>query len=60
MHIETYEDFREYMNGLMERHVESVPPFLGTSEKLKEEIQDGMETTFCLLSPQFQESWDVP
>jgi hypothetical protein len=55
--LKKYEDFEECMNSLIERHVESVPPVLGTRGKAEGEIRDGMEATWRLVSPQFKHSW---
>ena len=50
--LEKYEDLENYMKGLIERHVELVPPGLGSREKLRAEIINGMTATWhlCRLS----------
>ena len=55
--IEKLEDFEDHMKGLIERHVESVPPALGSRQELRTEILNGMTATWRLVSPQFQHSW---
>jgi hypothetical protein len=55
--IETFKDLEDYMKGIIERHVESVPPGLGSREELRAEILSGMTTTWHLVSPQFQYRW---
>jgi hypothetical protein len=52
--IRKVKDLEEYMKGIIERHVESVPPALGSREELKTEIIDGMMATWGLVSPQLQ------
>lgn len=51
--MEKYNDLEQYMISVVERHVESVPPALGSREQLKAEILTGMTATWHLLSPQF-------
>jgi hypothetical protein len=53
--IEKFEDLEKLMKGIIDRHVELVPPALGGREELKAEILDGMKATWHLVSPQFQQ-----
>jgi hypothetical protein len=55
--IKTFKHLEEHMKGTIERHVDSVPPALGSREQLKAEILNGMTATWHLVSPQFQHSW---
>jgi hypothetical protein len=55
--IDKFKDLEKFMIGIIDRHVESVPPALGSRERLKEEILNGMTATWCLVSPQFQHHW---
>jgi hypothetical protein len=55
--IENFEDFETNMKGMIERHLESVPPALGSREELKAAILDGMTGTWRLVSPQFKHNW---
>jgi hypothetical protein len=55
--IKKFKDFEDYMKGLIERHVESLPPTRRPREELKAEILNGMTTTWHLVSPQFRYSW---
>jgi hypothetical protein len=55
--IKDFKDLEEYLKGIIEQHVESVPPALGAREELKAEILDGMTATWHLVSCQFQHAW---
>jgi hypothetical protein len=55
--IETFKDLEDYMKEIIERHVESVPPGLGSREELRAEILSGMTATWHFVSPQFQHRW---
>jgi hypothetical protein len=52
-----FKDLEDYIRGLIEQHVESVPPTLGSREELRAEILSGMTATWHLVSPQFQHIW---
>jgi hypothetical protein len=55
--ITTLYTFEGYVEGIINQHINLVPPGLGSKAELKEEILDGMKTTWELLSPQFQHDW---
>lgn len=55
--IKKFRDLEDYMKGIIERHVESVPPGVGSREELRAEILNGMTATWHLVSPQFQHEW---
>jgi hypothetical protein len=55
--VKKYSDLEKYMTRVIERHVESVPPALGSRNELKAEILNGMTATWILVSPQFQHNW---
>ena len=55
--VEKFKDLEDYMKGIIERHVELVPPTLGSRDELRAEILNGMTATWHLVSPQFQHSW---
>lgn len=53
--IEKFEDLENCLKGMIEQHVESVPP-VGSREKLSADILSGMTATWHLVSPQFHSS----
>jgi hypothetical protein len=55
--ITTLDALEGYVTGIIDQHINSVPPGLGSKVELKAEILDGMNTTWELVSPQFQHDW---
>lgn len=48
--IKTYKYFEEYMQAIIEQHVDAVPPATGSRDELKKEILVGMKRTWHLVS----------
>jgi hypothetical protein len=57
--IKEFKDLEIYMKGLIEQHLDSIPPVLRPREELRAEIIHGMTATWHLVSPQFQDVLEI-